>query len=145
MPRRANALNINTYVAGLDKDATKRTQADFSSVVEIRPISGPAGIKKGLVIVDAGNAGDFDFVWLKDAKSGKILGVANKKAPPPMIVKADAERGSFVRPMAYSEKAGLWEGDPFLVEVGEFMPRGSIYEERPEGPISVFGSPLYRK
>ena len=91
-PRAANAFNINTFVTSLDKEALTRTPADFSQVVEIRPISGPQGVTNALVIVDAGNAGDFEYVWLKNAKTGKILGVANSAAPPPMVVKAQVPR-----------------------------------------------------
>ena len=60
-----------------------------------------------------------------------------------MVVKATVERGSIVRGMAYSKSAGLWEGDPFEVLVGEFRPQPK-YEGRPDGPISAFGTPIYR-
>ena len=143
-PRAAQAFNINTFVVQLDKDAEKRTAADFSQVVEMRPISGPSGVNTALVIIDAGNAGDFEYVWLKDAKTGKVLGtVANKAAPPPMVVKASAPRGSIVRPMAYSKAAGLWQGDPFEVQVGQFRPQAT-YEGRPDGPLNAFGQPIYK-
>ena len=143
-PGPALAFNIVAEVASLDKSATTRTEADFSQVVEMRPISGPTGVKNALVIIDAGNAGDFDYVWLKEAKSGKVLGtVANKAAPPPMIVRATAERGSIVRPMAYSKSKGLWQGDPFIVQVGSFRPE-AIYEGRPDGPLNVFGQPIFK-
>ena len=118
-------------------------QADFTQVIEMRPISGPSGVKNALVLIDAGNAGDFDYVWLKNAKTGKVLGVASKAAPPPMIVRVAVERGQIVRGVAYSKEAGLWEGDPFEVRVGEYRPQG-MYEGRPDGPIGVFGEPLYR-
>ena len=48
--RPALALNIERAVAQLDAEATKRTEADFSSVVEIRPISGALGVSNALVI-----------------------------------------------------------------------------------------------
>ena len=140
----ASAFNINTFVAQLDKDTTKRTAADFSQVVEMRPISGPTGVSTALVLIDAGNAGDFEYVWLKDEKSGKVLGtVANKAAPPPMIVRVAAPRGAIVRPMAYSKAAGLWEGDTFEVKVGDFRPQ-AMYEGRPDGPLNAFGQPIYK-
>ena len=139
----AHAFNIDTYVKQLDKEATKRTAADFSQVVEMRPISGPQGIKTALVIIDAGNAGDFDYVWLKNAKTGKILAVSSKAAPPPYVVRATVERGQIVRGVAYSKEAGLWEGDPFEVRVGEFRPQAQ-YEGRADGPLNVFGQPIYK-
>ena len=117
----AYAFNLQQYVKQLDAETTKRIAADFSTVVEMRPISGPQGIKTALVIIDAGNAGDFEYVWLKDAKSGKILAVGSSKAPPPFIVRATVERGSIVRGVAYSKEAGLLEGDPFEVRVGECL------------------------
>ena len=93
----------------------------------------------------AGNAGDFDYVWLKNAKTGKVLGtVANRAAPGEMVVKATAERGLVVRPMAYSSGSGLWEGDPFLVQVGQFRPEAQYPEGRPDGPLNLFGQPIYK-
>jgi hypothetical protein len=143
VPAPAKAFNVDTFVAALDRDAVSRTAADFSSVIELRPISGPTGVKNALVIIDAGNAGDFEYVWLKIAKTGKVLGVANRAAPPPMRVRATAPRGEIVRPMAYSKKAGLWEGDPFEVKVGEYRPE-AIYEGRPDGPLNLLGQPIYK-
>ena len=60
-----------------------------------------------------------------------------------MVVKSTVERGSVVRPMAYSAKQGLWEGDPFIVEFGEFRP-AATYEGRPDGPLNVFGQGIYK-
>ena len=80
--RPALALNIERAVAQLDAEATKRTEADFSSVVEIRPISGALGVSNALVILDAGNVREFDYVWLKDEISGKVLAATTKEAPP---------------------------------------------------------------
>ena len=139
----AYAFNLQQYVKQLDAETTKRIAADFSTVVEMRPISGPQGIKTALVIIDAGNAGDFEYVWLKDAKSGKILAVGSSKAPPPFIVRATVERGSIVRGVAYSKEAGLLEGDPFEVRVGEYRPQAQ-YEGRADGPLNVFGQPIYK-
>ena len=142
-PQAAQALNIELTVSEIDRAATKRTPADFSSVLEIRPISGPLGVGNGLVILDAGNAGDFDYVWLRNEKTGKVI-KATSKAAPPGPLKVNAARGSFVRPLAYSKSSGLYEGDIFEVLVGEFIP-DVVYEGRPNGPIGISGKALYSR
>ena len=140
--RPAAAVDVRRTIAQIQRDAPSTTAADFSSVIEIRPISGPAGAGQALVIVDAGNAGDFEFMWLKDSATGEILSTAYSKLPPPMMIKAAVARGRAVTPMAYSESVGLYEGDPFLVNVGAYRP-DVLYPGRPDGPIGVGGKGLY--
>ena len=143
LPRPARALNIERLVAELDREATKRTPADFSSVMEIRPISGPLGVKSALVIMDAGNAGQFDYVWIKDELSGKVIAVTSAAAPPGPL-KTSASRGGFVRPYAYSKSDGLYEGDAIEVLVGEYRPEAK-YDGRPDGPLTIGGKGLYAR
>lgn len=130
----------------LDREAGEtRTSADFTSVIQVTPISGPVGIGNALVVVDAGNAGDFEYLWLKDALSGKVLAVASSKAPT-MTIKAQIPRGAFIKPLAYSSKVGLYEGDTFEVNVANFVPAPNVqYPGRPEGPITIGGDPLYKR
>ena len=139
--RPALALNIERAVAQLDAEATKRTEADFSSVVEIRPISGALGVSNALVILDAGNVREFDYVWLKDEISGKVLAATTKEAPP-LPIKVSAARGGVIRPMAYSKSAGLYEGDTIRVVVADYRPE-KTYDGRPNGPIGINGKALY--
>ena len=61
-----------------------------------------------------------------------------------MVVKASVERGRFVRPMAYSKEAGLFQGDAFAVEVGQYRP-DFTYSGRPDGPIGIMGEGVYKK
>ena len=140
-PRAALALNVERAVAQLDAEATKRTGADFSSVVEIRPISGALGVQNALVILDAGNVREFDYVWIKDEISGKVLAVTTKAAPP-YPLKASAARGGVIRPMAYSKDTGLYEGDTIKVVVADYRPERT-FDGRPNGPIGINGKALY--
>jgi hypothetical protein len=140
-PRAALALNVERAVAQLDAEATKRVAADFSSVVEIRPISGALGVQSALVILDAGNMREFDYVWIKDEISGKVLGVTTKEAPP-YPIKVSAARGGVIRPMAYSKATGLYEGDTIKVVVADYRP-DKTYDGRPNGPIGINGKALY--
>lgn len=141
----ATAFNLERFVAEIDRGAASRTSADFSSVIQVTPISGPVGVGSALVTVDAGNAGDFEYLWLKDAFSGKILAAASSKAPT-MTIKAQIARGAFVIPLAYSKEVGLYEGDPFEVTVADYVPAPNVqYPGRPEGPITIGGDPLYKK
>ena len=143
-PRAASAFDVKRYVTSLDTEATTRTPADFTQVIEMTPMSGPTGVKNALVTIDAENAGEFDFVWIKDAKTGKVLGTANKLAPPPMRVRATVERGSFFRALAYSKEQGLYESDVFEVKVGDYRPP-TKYEGRPNGPIGIMGEGVYKR
>ena len=96
------------------------------------------------MIVDAGNAGDFEFMWLKDAVTGEVLSTAYNKLPPPMLIKTSVARGRLVTPMAYSSLLGMYEGDTFEVDVGSFRPE-AIYPGRPDGPVGVGGKALYAR
>ena len=42
-----------------------------------------------------------------------------------------------------ARRAGLLEGDPFEVRVGEYRPQAQ-YEGRADGPLNVFGQPIYK-
>jgi hypothetical protein len=142
-PIGASALDVKRAVKSLESDATiSRTAADFTSVIEVRPVSGPAGAGAALVVVDAGNAGDFEFMWLKDAVTGEVISTAYYKLPPPMLIKTSVARGRLVTPMAYSSRMGLYEGDTFEVDVGRFRPE-AMYPGRPDGPVMVGGRALY--
>ena len=138
----ASAIAYFKELTLLDKETAERTEADFSSVIEIRPIGGPLGAASALVVVDAGNAGDFDYVWLKNAATNEVVATIGKKQPPPMMIKAPLARGMVIKPMAYSKEAGLWEGDAFLVNVGEWRP-DVLYPGRPDGPIGLGGEAAY--
>ena len=61
----------------------------------------------------------------------------------PRPIKVAAERGGFVRPLAYSKANGLYEGDPFEVRVADYRPE-AVYEGRPNGPITITGKGLYQ-
>jgi len=140
-PRSSLALNLELLVGRLDAEAKYRTAADFSSVVEVRPISGPT--VSALVVVDAGNAGDFEYVWLKDELKNKVISVRSSGSPS-MMIKVPVPRGTIVRPLAYSKETGLYVGDPMEVRVGGYRP-DVLYEGRPDGPKTVRGEYLYGK
>ena len=136
-----------TTVEGLDAAAgADRIRAPIR--VDVRPISGPQGLAQAMVSIRFADELDpdehIDYVWLKaegstEVLSGRTAVRSNKvtKGPPPEFkfpVNLGTKR---VVPMVYLKKLGVWEGEPFDVEVSErfsnlgaAMQPKSVFDER---------------
>lgn len=136
----AVAENVERLLTNIDRDpSTKRTPADFAPALEVRPIMGSLGATKAAF--ELNGEGGFDYVWFKNELTSRVIAVKSAASPKPFVLKVTFDQGLIVRPMAYSAAGGLYEGDPFEVSVGDYVPSSKY----PGYPKTVGGEALFER